>query len=494
MIFTADMIILTFELQNKLDACAQVENAPICMGGKLGPWFQKLLIIVAVLTILTILYLLPKAKKTVPRLPQTKPWVNHMHNEFHPKRNYSNSNDFGYVMAVTYGDQMTGSMANVISFQCWAGTLGTDVRVVEPFLVRSLLGVNMYAATYNGNTSVEENNSVKLSDIYDREKWEKVTRRRGYAPFVSWKYFLENAQRKLILVGQECIGKEGSRRVIKCSQRYRKFTRDGEIFAKKHGFQIVRTIGYPPSVLSEQRFKRLIYGDYDPLEVAVIFSIWGGVHTSDLKWRVGISGSRVNRCFRGSNFIEMPVSSTVIQDSLKYNRKYLPNASSKGYISVMIRTEHFIIKHNLVKKAPSKEQVLSTLMKCYKNIQRKVNELKKLYGIDAVFLTLDCRKQGSNGFSEGRRTPLYKSVADTVSELYQMLYGNSSTLGKWDESFDTTASFTTPGYVAMLQKHMAAKGTCLLTAGGGIFQSSSHGLYSKYHPKGPKCVSTVNNC
>ena len=55
--------------------------------------------------------------------------------------------EFGYVVATHFSDQMTDSEANLVSFQCWASTLGRDVRVVEPFVRHSRLGVNLFAAS-----------------------------------------------------------------------------------------------------------------------------------------------------------------------------------------------------------------------------------------------------------------------------------------------------------------------------------------------------------
>ena len=449
---------------------------------------------VTVAAVVIVLYLFSKTNRTerrpVPSLiPTTAAGVEHV--LIGVKKLTKVYSKFGYVMASSYSDQMTGSMANVVSLQCWAASLGTDVRVVEPFLVRSILGVNMYA-TYR-NASVEENNSVKLGDIYDQNQWEKITKGKGYAPLITWKHFLEHSQRNLILVGQECTGKSGVKKCFDCGRESRDFARDGEMFAMKYGFQVVRKVCYPPKVLSESKFKKLIYGKYKPHEAAVIYKRWGGVLRGDFKWRVGIAGKHVNRCSRGRNFFEMPVSPTITQDSAKYIHKYLPESDPKGYISVMLRMEHFVINRGGF-RGKSKDQILSAIMQCYNSISKNVIELKQKYKVNSVFLTMDCRKHGSRYFSEKLKSPIMKMVADSVPKLYQMLYGNSSTLEKWDESFDTTASSTTPGYVAMLQKHMAAKGTCLLTAGGGVFQSSSRGLYSKYHPKGPKCVSTVKYC
>ena len=98
---------------------------------------------------------------------------------------------FGYVMATHYSDQMTGSMANLASLQCWASTLGPDIRLVEPFLRHSALGVNLYA-TYNRTIRREvppyDDNSVALSDILDMLEWEKFAQEKEnrWSPQIGW--------------------------------------------------------------------------------------------------------------------------------------------------------------------------------------------------------------------------------------------------------------------------------------------------------------------
>ncbi len=63
-----------------------------------------------------------------------------------------------------------------------------------------------------------------------------------------------------------------------------------------------------------------------------------------------------------------------------------------------------------------------------------------------------------------------------------------------DDIFSLTASFNTPGYIAMLQKYLVVKGICILTAGGGMFQSTARSLYNSYHPSGHRCVEIINGC
>ena len=51
----------------------------------------------------------------------------------------------GYVVALKIWEQLLGGSRNLMQMQCWAGTLGSDVSVVEPFLLtnRSELGLSL---------------------------------------------------------------------------------------------------------------------------------------------------------------------------------------------------------------------------------------------------------------------------------------------------------------------------------------------------------------
>ena len=90
---------------------------------------------------------------------------------------------------------------NLISLQCWANSLGTSVRVVEPFLRRSWLGLDDQHRIRMNESGEKDMMSVTLSDIYDMDKWRHFTASKGgYAPFTSWDDFLENAPRKVIIV------------------------------------------------------------------------------------------------------------------------------------------------------------------------------------------------------------------------------------------------------------------------------------------------------
>ncbi len=116
------------------------------------------------------------------------------------KGNKSSSTRTGYVLATHFSDQLTGSMWNTLSLQCWVPTLPGDVRVVEPFLhYGSLLGVNLNpypdvhvkpdgkAGPHYAEGQTFEN-TVRLSDIIDINEWSEYVSANDLAPLISWSF------------------------------------------------------------------------------------------------------------------------------------------------------------------------------------------------------------------------------------------------------------------------------------------------------------------
>ena len=101
------------------------------------------------------------------------------------------------MMANHYSDQMTGSVGNLASFQCWAGTQGPEIRVVKPFLRHSLLGVNLYATYSATKVSTYDDNSVTQSDIMDMTEWKKLTSQYGGSSSDKLGRFLDGCSTKL---------------------------------------------------------------------------------------------------------------------------------------------------------------------------------------------------------------------------------------------------------------------------------------------------------
>ena len=404
-------------------------------------------------------------------------------------RNFSqsklNTSEFGYVLALSYYDQLTGSVANLLSLQCWAHSLGPGVVVVEPFLKGAVLGVDAaHLSSNSSNTQGSVRESVTLYDVYSQKQWEEFTSK-NFAAMVSRDYFVSNAPRKLIIVDQVCYGKKRGKCMV-CNKRSEKFLQSVEVLKGRYGFTEVRRACYPVDELVKRGdFRELIYQGYSPDKVVVVFNNWGGIQTANFLFRTGITG--MQRCDRNRYMRDYPLSERIRRDADVYAREYMPEAISKGYISVMVRLEQYSLRFNKF-KGKSREEILTLLETFYGSIMKKVNHIKTELKITNVFLTVDCRKQGSGYFAKnisGEAT-LMTLLSTSIVGLFNMLYGNSSSLKDWDESFYSISSFRNRGYIAMLQKHLAANGTCLIAGGGGAFQNTALQLFGRYHP-GSKC-------
>lgn len=155
---------------------------------------------------------------------------------------------YGYVLALHYSDQMTGSTLNLVSLQCWAHSLGPSVKVVEPFVRRSVLGLdNQHRINMNDTAASEGLKSVALTDVYDEEKWKEFTTgHEGYSPLVSWDNFLEDSPRKMIVVERECMDHH---KCMACGdERIKDLLLSMEVLQSRYGFEVVHRICYPLSL------------------------------------------------------------------------------------------------------------------------------------------------------------------------------------------------------------------------------------------------------
>lgn len=399
-------------------------------------------------------------------------------------------NRFGYVLASSYFDQITGSMANYMSMQCWAGTLRSRVKVVEPFILHSTFGMN--TSSMSERFVPNATNLTKLGDLFDRREWIRQTSQSSeLAPIFGWNYFIRDAPSKLIVVDRGCIDRvEPFRKCDDCIQLIEslKFNESVVAFSWQYGFQIVRKTCIPEVLIDARKFRSLVYGNFDPRQVVVLFESWGGIQQNELDIRAPISD--ITQCGRMNFYYNIPVSQSIKEDGERYIKKYMPGALTGGYVAVMMRMQYIAIMNAF--DVSSGDYILATLNQCFRGIQKRVRSLRQAH--QPILLTLDCRSQGSYFFSSPNRSKQADIIAQSIPEFYQMLMGSSTTLEDWDKSYDDIASFKTPGYIAILQKHLAASSSCLVLAGAGAFQLTAETMYDVYHNQHAqqRCVVNVD--
>ena len=402
----------------------------------------------------------------------------------------------GYILATHYSDQLTGSSVNLLSLQCWASTLKANVRVVEPFIhYGSILGVDLDPSPTKGNNTnydkvrMNGENTVKLGDIFDRKEWSNIAKNHHLvSSLVSWEDFLEHSPRNLILVDKACNNK------MKCMQCKNGFSEsiifhDKAVnFAKFNGFEIVRKVCYDLRVYNISSFKELVYGEFNPDNTVVIFNHWGGIELGSYEYRIPIR----DKCGRGHFFLSMKNSKRIINDSKHYIDKFFQKES---YISVMLRVEHLSIKRGISRSNVTVQSEIMT--KCIQSIMSEIkNKQKKMKTNPAsIFISTDIGIYGSRCFRKYPSSTVDTGVLNkSLSLLYHELFGDSISMSEHMRRIEHIVSFKNPGYVAILQKEIAANGVCLLLGGGGSFQKTALQLYKRYNLGKPNCYSHVSGC
>ena len=379
----------------------------------------------------------------------------------------SQEDKVGYFLALDFSDQGTGSYINIISFLCFASELG-GVRVVEPFLVGSVFGQFVHA------TEAEE---TKFSDVFDYDVFKSFVLSKNYSPPVSYDTFLKNAPRKLLLAQYQCFGE----RCKSCG--HEDVLEKGRMFSEMNGFEMVGHVclKYRHNwTLTYTEIEQQLYATYNRSEVVVLFVRFGGIQAGRFNGKGGYTLlMSPTSCDRKQYFALSKIrpSQLVITSADNYIYKYLKD---KQYISVMVRIEKIYrtkphIKRNFTDIAPALTK------SCVRFLLRKLAFLKKKHAISATFLCLDVGDYGSTMFrDEQYLTPILPYFDNLVSQTIS----HGMTLSEWDKTFGTVALRQDPGFIAVMQKVIAARGKVLVLMGGAsTFQASTKEMYNSLHPE-----------
>ena len=367
----------------------------------------------------------------------------------------------GYMLALSYSDQMTAAVTNLKSLMCLAKKIG-GVQVVEPFVTGSLLGLNLTA-----NWTKE----VKMTDVLDNEVFKNSLPLDKFGELASFKTFLQNTPRKLLMV--QCC------RALFCRPcKDEGLITKTRVFCEWNGLELVgvECVDFEKEkTLSLTAIKTHLYSKYSKSEVVILFEVYGGILTVYHPHRGYRFYSNIKECSREGSYSSMAASRYVLSDADRYIQKYL-NGSS--YISLMIRME-MVLKKSRVKEATQRPIVAK---QCFDNLLQKLNDIGKSTGLKQIFLTIDIGRYGSKGFRHGSKSE--RAIEDHAGEFMSTIYGRNMSLSEWEERYISTCKLNNPGYVAMVQKQIAARGEVLVLSGlGSSYQQSAKILYEKLHQK-----------
>ena len=382
----------------------------------------------------------------------------------------------GYMLALNYYDQIISGSINLQSLMCLAKKIG-GVQVVEPFVMGSLLGLNVSA-----NWTEE----VRMSDIFDYDAWKRRLPFKKYGELVSFKNFLQNAPPKLLMVqycmhGDFCYPCKHDDIILKSRE-----------FCKLHDFELVGHECFTDSCENKTMNLSLIqsrlYSKYNKSEVVVMFDLYGGIrsryehnpHAKPFRFFADIKDCGRDKAF---TTYALEPSQLVLSDADKYIQTYL---NSSAYIAVMIRMEKVFIQAKIAGNKHWRDQP-SLAKQCFTNVLQRLEAIKKTFGADQVFVTIDIGHFGSLYFH--KKNDAIKAVEQETDYFLSTIYGRNMTLDEYEERHIRSSRLINPGYMSVVQKEIAARGKVLLLVGGNSgYQSSTRKLYDQYHKNRDKYV------
>ena len=396
-----------------------------------------------------------------------------------------------FIITQTYGGQLTRAMKNMISQQCWAGTLSNESYIVEPFSQES----NLFHSPVFWE-AVERNelhDAARFSDYYNLTHFNLQSQKSNGARLVKWEEFLQHAPRNAVVVQTPTRGCKASsgrdqgqshyRFSSSCTfiKPYRAFL---ETLQKKYKFVVTKTLCMQctdlrvPMPLRELQWQ--LYGNKQPSEITVLFNNWRNFNIMQSWIQVP------NYCAESekTNSASRLIPSSGVQQHTKY---YIHNIlGSNRIVAVMLRIERFLEFKN--KANVNSNETISTCLEKVVNLHNKVKQLP-LYADSGTFLTLDVGRFGSGTFPKDAYAK-QAAVERTLSELYN---GRWENIEQWEDSFvNASKGIIERGYIAMLQRNIATRADCLILMGGGTFQQVAAYQYNKHH-RNPlhRCLHTV---
>ena len=411
-----------------------------------------------------------------------------LHTRLNETRGNHSMYNRGYVLSLSYKDQIASSSNRIVSLQCWAKQW--NMLVVSPFVngtfFRGPLQKDLPTAT-----------TMKYGDIFNISKWNAYAKQQSLAPFIPWEDFLHSAPRNVILiqiVHKAYVKSRCLKSIFSSNECNFLLLRDfwSRILAP-HRFRILKEVCIdlnlytePKHYLTLQDFNAFVWGnysEYSPNSVSLVWNEWRGIrHNRHRDARdLMVCGVDINtpKCLsytarsRKMAYKLLSPNSRVFHDAEAYASKYLNQ--SANYIAVMVRWE----------RAGPHLQIHSTIAEQVKYWQRQNDA-------PGIFLATDVGKYGSNTFGLSKLVPDTVDLIGSTEELLKMLFGEPIRLEDYNRRFEDISNSTHPTYLAQLQRVIAAKARCLLMIGGGNFQQQAGNLYRELHAnQSTQCFKTV---
>ena len=394
------------------------------------------------------------------------------HSFLSPKSWYHGS----YILALDFWEQKIPGIRNLLSLQCWAGHLGRNVEVVEPFIIGSKLGILLLNQS---DSNQMKRVPLNFGDLYNRSAWNKLAPRYSKAKLArltEWSKFTTLAPQSVILVTLFYGDLPAS---ADCPMHtLNEHTRD---FILAFDMEVISEVCInlkEVGPVTTTEFDTLVFGNHDinDTDVTVIFSQWRGV--------LNKKGLRVclvdSPCAKGLGFSHfgsyLQPNKDVIADANTFIRLYYPNRLFTG---VVIHIEKMVTSSS----EGESTNALDIVKKCYVKILHDWSSLMKSTKSNSTFLSVDLDVYGNSIFSMHYFKPIHTNLSAETENITRSLLGRKMSSEKWGEILDTVASVDNPAYIGLMQTAIAMKSKCIILAGGGLLQELALQLYKRVHPK-----------
>ena len=394
----------------------------------------------------------------------------------------------GFVLATSYYDQMTSATRRVFSLHSWAAKF--NLTVVEPFIIRSKLGLNEYAAL-SFETARHSKSVPRFSDMLNINDWNRFMESQyGKGHMGLWEDFLKFAPRSIIyIVTQFPTTVDPSPNNTFPFQNCPNKMSDLK-YLSTYNFTVLKAwcIVLSPNIqVSMDKFTSSVLHDHSINNVTIVFSMWKGNGFYPCN-TTSMATYKIPK-FDHKEMARMVSYSPGIMKSVEaYVRRFV---GSKRYIAVMVRTQKALMEKDKLGLTMNASESISI---CTQRTITKWKGLSQKERINATFLAMDVGEFGSYHYSKQfiEKQGMYAPINTFITTLL----GNETTLESWEQSFVDVSPVLTPGIVAMVQKVLAAQSTCLILAGGGSYQKSTEALYISTHQKHNEhlCLGKVKRC
>ena len=363
----------------------------------------------------------------------------------------------GFALALSFHDQQTWACGNLYSLQNWASSL--NLSVLEPFLLSTQLGIE----TAPGQSP----HQLPLSTLYDMHHWNEVGRLDGNSPTVSWSCFLHQAPKKLVLVKNGLVVRGCNTASLRTQTNF---------LVELFGFRVIRELCLPATSSSSSRlsvteFNQRILGGLTAREVTIVYSEWSQHTVGSI---LDLSSAHIPVAL--SRVLPLRPSKMIERDADAYISRYLNGGQ---FVAVLFRSEW-------LKMYSGVAEFNETLHECLENTLNSMKRAGESSETQAVFLGLDVGKYGSVTVEPAKEKLTREALGKNLLPLTQF-----NSFATWEQSFDSVSQHPVPGYVALLQRTIAARGSCLLLMGSGSFLRQALEQYKSTHSQSRLCYLTT---